>query len=144
MALRVAVRTRGVKEFQAVLRRVNPSRNPEVGRRGLLKIAKRLEQVTVREFMSGPRPRRLGQVTGETARSLQSDRSELPRAIETGIPRALFWVDVHEEGLGRWPRRAFIEPALERVLPEMADLFIAGWMEAAKLGRGAARQGVGL
>ena len=66
---------------------------------------------------SPPHPSRVTSRTGELRRSLGVsrglDRSGLPGYIEFGSD--LVYAQIHELGLGRYPKRAFLVPALERV-----------------------------
>ncbi len=144
MVLRVTVRHKGIDAYQAVLARVNPSKNPGVVRASFDAIARRLRTVLQENWLKGPRPRRLGQVTGQLAESVAIDRGDLPRAVEVGVPRRLFWYEFHELGLGPWPRVESMAPALDEVLPEMADIHIDAWRAAADVGPGGVRSRPGL
>lgn len=73
-----------------------------------------------------PHPSKLTSRTGELRRSLSAnrgaDRSGLPRYIDVGSD--LVYARVHELGEGRFPKRAFLEPAVEAVSPQFEGLLL--------------------
>lgn len=74
-----------------------------------------------------PHPSKLTSRSGELRRSLGvtrgSDRSGLPRYIDVGSD--LVYARVHELGLGRFPKRAFLAPAVAAVSPKFEGLLLA-------------------
>lgn len=66
-----------------------------------------------------PLPRQLSYRTGHLTRSIGTDFSEAPRRYIVGTPVA--YGTVHELGLPPYPKRPFLEPAVEYVIEQKAE-----------------------
>lgn len=79
-----------------------------------------------------PHPTRLTSRTGELRRSLSAnrglERAGLPRYIDVGSD--LVYARVHELGLGRYPVRAFLAPAVAAVSPQFEGMLEAELQKA--------------
>ena len=79
-----------------------------------------------------PHPSKLTSRTGTLRRSLGPafglDKSGLPRFIEGGS--SLVYAPVHELGLGRFPRRPFLAPAVDAVTPQLEQIMVKHWERA--------------
>jgi phage gpG-like protein len=73
-----------------------------------------------------PHPSKLTSRSGELRRSLSvnrgRDRSGLPRYVDVGSD--LVYARVHELGLGSYPKRAFLAPAVAAVSPRFEGLLL--------------------
>lgn len=125
MPLGLSVRVENVDPIRLRIRGLSPQQNPEFVSAAMKIAMNRVLQVSRREYLSGPRPRRLDTVTGELKRSLTIDKGELPFAIEGGTP--LEFAPVHEFGQGG--RRAFLRPALTEASREFPEIFAKSWIE---------------
>lgn len=148
-------------EFDAAfVRAFNALENPQPAMRaGLLAIGRRVQGVSRASYLSGPRPERLGRVTGNLARGIFVDESGVPFFVDVGSPE--IYGPVHEFGATItarsrnrmvWgqganggppfrsgervviPARPFLGPAVEDVTPDMANLM--GAAIARQMGQG--------
>jgi hypothetical protein len=124
----MSVTTTGAERYRHVLATLKPRDNPRATRAAMRDSGKLLKK-TIPNYLRGPRPHRLESVTGELVKSVTENRSELPWAIEAGIPRKLYWAEWHETGDG-FRRRPFVEPALEAALDRIPAYFLAHWEES--------------
>ncbi len=107
----------GVRRLQRILERVN---DPKVISGALRRGARELKR-QMRIHVSGPRPERLGIVTGELHSSFEIETRDLPDRISVGTE--LVWAEGHEIGRGT-RERPFAAPALEIALAKMPGFFI--------------------
>lgn len=74
--------------------------------------------VSVRDYLTGPRPSRLGRVSGDLARSVLTPRvTGNVVEIGTNLPYGATW----EYGIGR-PARPFLSPALKDSRGEIIEI----------------------
>ena len=146
--MRISVSIRGIPELRAQLQKLQAPKLHRPMREFLLKAAHAvLVNAAETQILRGgrvrgpagprggkgklrdtkPHPSKLTSRSGELRRSLSvnrgSDRSGLPRYIDVGSD--LVYARVHELGLGRFPRRAFLVPAAEAVAPKFRGLLAA-------------------
>lgn len=74
-----------------------------------------------RQTGGDPAPDRLTSRTGELEGSIRISEDDRPRSVAVGTD--LFWARFHEEGLGRFRKRAFLAPALESSAAGFRALF---------------------
>ena len=126
MATRFTLKLRGAKEFQAALGRLSPAKNPVVMRRALGEIGDLGAETTRDEYLQGGGRSRLQRQTGELRDSIEVDKSGLPKKVRWGTP--IFpWPEFHENGLGRWPKRPFIKPALREAMKRAEAIVLHHW-----------------
>ncbi|GAF94971.1 unnamed protein product, partial [marine sediment metagenome] len=116
----------GVEAASACVGRVSPQQNPGWVKRALVDAGKHVQGVARKEIRSGAGPPRHGTLTtrsGGLRRSIQLDRGPLPNAIDVRSDK--FWALFHEEGLGRYPKRPFMAPALGKSEKEVGRIFEA-------------------
>ncbi len=127
MSAPVSIRLRGTREAQALLSRLTPADNSEILRSAFEdSIGPRLV-AGIQGFLRGPRPGRLGRVSG----SLHDSVSFTVRGarLEAGVPDSHFWFDLHEFGSpgGRkqkrrktrtrgYPARPAVQPGVEEAV----------------------------
>jgi phage gpG-like protein len=136
----VKVKATGVVKLQRMIRTISPKSNPAWVRRALIAMANRVQAIATKEMIipggrvrvAGPKggkgimtdkpahPTKLTSRTGALRSSIRVNRGPLPHAIEVGSD--LEYAAVHEEGLGRYPKRPFLQPALEKASPEFSDI----------------------
>ena len=61
--------------------------------------------------------------------SIAVNRTPLPAAIEVGTH--LQYGAIHEQGLGNYPKRAFLEPAVEDTEDKFPESFKKNWRRVA-------------
>jgi len=124
--------------------------NPERAiSKGLLACGRLVQGTARRDYLSGPRPSKLGRATGTLARSVVVDRAGLPNYVDVGTPLPYgavheFGATIRAKGEGRmvWgtgvngqpplrsarevtiPARPFIGPALEDEAPNFAPTIL--------------------
>lgn len=138
-----------------VLSRLQPPELHRALEAGLVDSANRVVSIAKRKYLRGPRPGKLGVVTGSLLRSLRVDRRGLPFAVEIGSD--LVYAPVHEFGAtirprkaeylhfktrdGAWvrtkevtiPARPFLQPALDDATPEFEQIFAKAIRRVARL-----------
>lgn len=128
MASSFSVRVLGASQLKKKFRQISPATNPEITRRALRRSAELVQRLARTRYLSGPRPRRLAEITGELKASVTIDDSDLPVRIVVGTP--LYWALLHEFGPGAWEARPFLGPALDDALPEIERFFSDSMQEA--------------
>lgn len=140
MALTVRTKLEGDERFRRALARLSPEENPATLRRGLTRIGLLVQKVAAEEKIarggvSGrgrnrrvarPLPDRLTSRTGALRRSIGLNRVPLPHAIEVGTE--LIYGAVHELGLGPFPPRPFLGPAIDDSIREMEQILADEWL----------------
>ena len=121
----------GVKAFNKKLDRMNPQKNTSKLKRAPLKKAAKLVQkiaskekiVRGRPRHSAPLPDRLTSRHGGAGLvgSIRVNENPLPGAIEIGTD--LDYGAIHEFGLGRFPKRPFLGPALKDATRKIETFF---------------------
>ena len=112
-----------MKVPKSLLRTLRKLQKPEpIMKRFLTRVGIKVQSIARKDFLRGPRPRVLGIVSGDLARSITVDKSGLPDSIEVGS--RLVYAPVHEFGLPRKGIRArpFISTALDKATPEFAGM----------------------
>lgn len=138
MALGVSVKIEGTEQFRQVLERALPDANPRIFSGAFVEMMlKILKNAAGKQIVQGrgeapPLPRRLSGRTNMLVRSLGPafglDRSGLPFSISGGTD--LVYGRIHELGLGRFPKRPFLEPAVEEEIQNLEDILTRHWERA--------------
>lgn len=123
--LKMSVRVEGLAVAQRHIGKASPKKNPGPIERALVRAALRVQEIATKEMIrsSGGKAVR-GVLTSRTRRlrrSIRLNRAPLPRAIEVGSTE-LYGL-LHEFGLGRFPKRPFLGPALKRAAKDMERIF---------------------
>jgi len=130
----------GSKELRRALKKLDPGENFDILRKSLIKAADLIQEDAAdvqilkggggkRSGMTPPDPKHLTARIGNLRRSIGPDLRPLPFAIEVGTE--LFYGKIHELGLGRYPERPFLSPAIEKVAPKFEDIFLKNWKREA-------------
>ncbi len=144
MATALRVSLVGTKELQRRLKQMNPAINKRIIRESLVEAAGKIQTNAALVQITGggrgkgqglpPLPHKLTSRTGTLRRSIAVDRKPLPLAIEIGPnPPADGYGEIHELGLGNYPKRPFMGPALDAISPEFGAIVIKRWKREAKL-----------
>jgi hypothetical protein len=123
----------GTKELQRRLHKLNPAINRRIMVKSLSEAAVDILADVQKVQIVGGRGKALPLADRLTNRSggrglvgsMGIDRRPLPKAIEIGTH--LTYGAVHEEGRGRYPRRAFLAPALEKIGGRIPGIIIKNW-----------------
>lgn len=130
----------GRENLQRILKRTDPKTHPRFVGRALLEIGFLVQENAAtkqiqrggRFFAGGslqdspPLPDRLTSRTGRLRASIAVNRQPLPFAVEVGS--AVEYAPQHEIGSPPYPRRPFLEPALDAVRPRMAGIVSRSWI----------------
>ena len=135
MAVAARVSVQGTEAVVAMLRRLAPAKNQEIARRALKILAFEVQRVATREeILPGgkgpPDPHRLTSRTGTLRRSIAVDQSSLPFSVSVGTD--LVYGAVHELGIPPFPPRPFLQPAIDKVSPTIAEVFRREWEKEAR------------
>ncbi len=143
MPVAIRVHLLGNKELRQRLKKMNPAVNTRIIREGLLEAAGLIQANAAKIQITGggrgkgkqlpPLPHKLTSRRGGSGLvgSIKVDRKPLPFAIEVGTD--LDYGPVHEFGLGNYPERPFMAPALDAIEPRIDDIIIKHWKREAKL-----------
>jgi len=94
--------------------------------------------------LSGPRMSRgvghptratLAAVTGTLRRSVTEDVKVSKDSVVARIGTDVFYGRIHEEGLGKMPKRPFLRPSVMEKKPRVLELVLEGMMEAYDRGK---------
>jgi phage gpG-like protein len=84
------------------------------------------ERISKKDYLSGPRPRKLGVVTGRLRNSIKISVKQINDSLKGTIGTNVKYAPVHEFGgrtgrnkSVRMPKRPFLQPALEDILPSL-------------------------
>lgn len=121
--MRLSIRTEGFPRTARALARVAPANN-RVRERALVSSMEEILDLADRDYLRGPRPRRVAPRTYDLIRSLRIDKRGLPTRIEGGSP--LEYGAIHEYAK-RPGSRAFLAPALKRLAPDIVETFRRVW-----------------
>lgn len=135
--LRISVT--GTKDLQRALKRMNPEQNSRIFRGSFKEMARLLlDDVVNRQIAHGrgdkpPLPTRLTNRSGGRGLvgNIAMNEAPLPKAIEVGTD--LVYGAVHEEGRAPYPKRAFLQPALDKLSPKFPVILKKHWKKEAKL-----------
>ena len=141
MAVGLRVSVVGSKALLRQLKRTNPAINRRIVTESLVEIALKVQTNAANlQITGGGRgkgkglsalPNKLTSRTGTLRRSIAVDRKPLPRAIEVGTD--LVYGPIHEFGLGNFPERPFMGPALDAISPQFGAVVIKRWKREARL-----------
>jgi phage gpG-like protein len=125
--IEIKVNEAQLRSVQRSIERITPSRNAEeiVGRE-FLRWAQDTVRISKTEYLRGPRPHRLGVVTGRLINSISPDWRGRPWAIAVGTD--VKYGKVHELGLGRMPKRPFLKPAGDKAAVGLAERLNRRWV----------------
>ena len=71
------------------------------------------EYTAKKEYLTGPRPEKLGVVTGRLLTSIKTRVFESGKSVVGEIGTNVIYARRHEEGTGGMPKRAFLQPSLQ-------------------------------
>ncbi len=133
MAVKLRASIVGTKDLQRRLKKLNPGENRRILTAGLTKAALMMQtdiaknQIVHGRTKSPPLPSRLTNRSGGRGLvgSIAVDRKPLPAAIEVGT--RFVYGPIHEEGLGGYPVRAFLAPALKKIGPKLGEIIASVW-----------------
>ena len=121
----------GVKEFNKKMDRMNPQKNTsKLKRAPLIKGALLVQKIAAKDKIVRGRPRHSAPLTDRLtsrhggsglAGSIRVNENPLPSAIEIGTD--LGYGAIHEFGLGRYPKRPFLGPALKDATRKIEKFF---------------------
>ncbi len=123
----LTVKVSGLKEWNKKLDRMNPGKNTrKLKRAPLIKGALLVQKIAAEEKIhpggtSPPLPHALTSRSGDLRRSIRVNQNPLPGAIEIGT--RLDYGEIHEKGLGRFPKRPFLVPALKDATRRIEKFF---------------------
>lgn len=127
----------GTEELRARLARLDPERNTRILRNSLMEAAGRVRRnasayqiIPMGGGKKNPAPVHPTRLTSRRGGaglvgSIRVDTGPLPKAVEIGTE--LLYGALHEFGLGRMPRRAFLQPALDEEAPGFPEIVIKWW-----------------
>ncbi len=85
-----------------------------------------IREVAIQRHMRGPHPRKLRTITGRSAESVEVRLAEGGRGVSVGsVLEHLAKYEDLEHGI--WRDRAWLEPAIDDVMPILPDLWAASW-----------------
>lgn len=144
MATQIRVSVVGLPKLQRALSKMNPGVNKKILRDSLLESARTIQREAAKNQilaggggkgsgMTPPHPKFLTSRHGGEGLvgSIHVDEGPLPFAIEVGTD--LVYGAVHEFGLGPYPKRPFMQPALDKMAPRFGDIVIKHWKRQAGL-----------
>ena len=130
MAVGFKTRVIGGEEYRRYVKSVTPSQNRRISRRLLEKIVGRVQTIAAKQkivpgrgLKAAPLASKLSFRRGGAAGSIGPDFSGLPAYAEVGS--ILDYPMFHEFGLGRFPKRPWLEPAIDDVVPNPAERWMA-------------------
>lgn len=83
------------------------------------------ERISKKDYLTGPRPMKLGVVSGRLRNSIKTDVSRLNKKMKGSIGTKVVYGPIHEfggqmgRGHGRMPARPFLQPALDGIIPSL-------------------------
>jgi hypothetical protein len=101
----------GADKLQRALKRGTPKLHPKILVQPMRDWALDTQLVSKRDYLTGPRPERLGVVTGRLRGSIAVDLLQAPRYVDVGTN--VVYGPVHEFGGKHHPARPFLRPAAE-------------------------------
>jgi len=146
MAATIRAKVTGIKELNTKLKKLTPATNRQIMVQSLLDCAALVQENAAtkqiiqgsRFFATGPRggktlkdapvdPFRLTSRHGGSGivGSISVNTRALPTAIEVGSDKV--YAPIHELGLGRYPKRAFLAPAVDATEHRFPEMFLKNW-----------------
>ncbi len=128
----------GSAELRRRIKNLTPAQNAKITGPALVESMLLTLRIAARDkiYPGGKGPPRRDQLTSRTGtlrRSLTAsfavDRSQLPHSITGGSN--VVYAAVHEFGLGRFPKRPYLAPALADASKQFDDIFAKHWQKAA-------------
>lgn len=109
----------GDRELRRLMRTISPKQNPDLYSRAMLRSGEVvLDQI--QKHIRGPRPKRLGVVSGRLANSMRITRKKLPELIRLGTK--LRWAGKYDFG-PQEIRRPFLMPAADKSGPRVLAVY---------------------
>ena len=131
----VKVKLLGGKRLRKRLAKMDPQQNARIliksYREIALKISANARNVQIRRGRGAVHPTKLTHRSFRLRDSIVPDFKGLPRFAEVGTN--LFYGAIHEFGLGRFPARPFMEPALDAISPTIPVIVTKHWKREAGL-----------
>lgn len=150
MAVRVVAEVEGMKPLLAMLKKLSPEKSSEILVRSLLECAHLVAENAKREQIirggrfnvPGPRggknlqdrpphPSKLTSRSGRLRDSISPRWHRKPWSIDVGTD--VVYGRVHEEGIPPFPKRAYLEPAVEATERRFPDIFMRNWRRVARV-----------
>ena len=135
MAAAITVKLEGGAKLQKALAKLNPAQNAQIfslsARQAAVLIAANARNVQIRRGRGAVDPARLTHRSFTLRNSIAPDFRGLPRFAEVGTEK--FYGAIHEFGLGRFPSRPFMVPALEAIKPQIPAIVARNWKKVGGL-----------
>ena len=128
--MKLAVQVSGIQTLKRALKKGTPKFNPDILRKPMREWAIDTVSIAKTEYLNGPRPQRLGRVTGRLSRSVMPDMRSAPLWAEVGTN--VEYAPTHELGLNKRKRRPFIKPAAEKAFRRFEQDLLIAWAGAMK------------
>ena len=127
MTISVRLTLSGDKQLQAAIGRVTLSDHPNLFRPVYRRWAITATAISKEDYLSGPRPKRLGVVTHRLRPSVSQSEFAPPGYIEFGTD--VEYGPAHEFGVPsrNLPARPFIRPAAEEAFRDVPADILAAW-----------------
>jgi phage gpG-like protein len=127
MTVSVRFTLTGDKQLEAAIGRVTLSEHPNLFRPVYRRWAITSTAISKEDYLSGPRPKRLGVVTHRLRSSISQSEFEPPGYIEFGTD--VEYAAAHEFGRPEvnLPARPFIAPAAEEAFRDVPADILAAW-----------------
>jgi len=135
MATAITVKVTGTKELRRRLAKMNPQQNEEIfirsARQAATLIAADARRVQIRSGRGAVHPSRLTHRSHWLRDHIAPDFRGFPRFAEVGTD--VFYGAIHEFGLGHFPARPFMAPALEAIRPKIPSIVVRNWKKVGGL-----------
>ena len=129
MATSITVKVTGTKELRRRLAKMDPGQNEEIfmrsARQTATLIAANARNVQIRRGGGAVHPTKLTHRSFGLRDRIGPDFRGFPRFAEVGTE--LFYGAIHEFGLGHFPKRPFMAPALEAIRPKIPPIIERNW-----------------
>ncbi|GAF91741.1 unnamed protein product [marine sediment metagenome] len=139
MAVQLRVSVVGTEELKRRLAKMDPGANKRILTKSLTDAAQLISkdvkevQIVTGRTKAPPLPDKLTNRHGGSGLvgSIGVNRQPLPFAVEVGTH--LTYGAIHEEGRGNYPRRPFLQPALDKIAPKFGSIVVKHWKREAGL-----------
>lgn len=93
-----------------------------------------IERTSKISYLSGPRPERLGVVTGALRAGIKTEVQSTSKKLsgQIGFGPQVWYGQLHEEGIGGHKKRAFLVPAIEEHIESISDQILESINKALK------------
>lgn len=123
------VKIEGGAELRRRLNKMDPATNFRIMRKGIAEIAVKISSnARTKQLLKGRgdvQPSRLTNRSFDLRDSIGPDLRALPKFAEVGTD--IDYAARHEFGLDGYPVRAFMEPALEAIEPQIPAIIVKHW-----------------